>query len=60
MGQSEQGRSLRCQLGVHTWATCVNAGARWQECRRCGKYRPRLIMANRFPPSGTGDDGGGC
>jgi hypothetical protein len=59
MGQDKRGRSFRCRFGLHTLVTRVNAGARWQECGRCGKYSPRVAMANRFPPSGTGDDGGG-
>jgi hypothetical protein len=59
MGQGEQGRSLRCWIGIHTLVTRVNAGARWQECGRCGKYSRKVVMGNRFPPSGTGDDGGG-
>ena len=59
MGQGEQGKSLRCWIGIHTWATRVNAGARWQECGRCGKYSGKVLMANRFPPSGTGEDAGG-
>ena len=59
MGQGEQGRSLRCRFGIHTWVTRVNAGARWQECGRCGKYRRHVVMGNRFPPSGTGDGGTG-
>jgi hypothetical protein len=59
MGQSERGKSLRCRLGIHTWVTRVNADARWQECGRCGKVSPRVVMANRFPPSGMGEDGGG-
>lgn len=59
MGQCEQGKSLRCRFGIHTWVTRVNADARWQECGRCGKYSYKVVMANRFPPSGAGDDGGG-
>jgi hypothetical protein len=59
MGQSTQGKSLRCWIGSHTWVTRVNAGARWQECGRCGKYSGKVVVANRFPPSGTGDGGGG-
>lgn len=56
MGQAEHGKSLRCRIGVHAWVTRVNADARWQECGRCGKYIHRVVMANRFPPSGTGED----
>jgi hypothetical protein len=59
MGQGEQGKSLRCWIGIHTWVTRVNAGARWEECGRCGKYIHKVVMANRFPPSGMGEDGGG-
>ena len=58
MGQSEQGKSLRCRFGIHTWVTRVNADARWQECGRCGKYY-KVLVANRVPPSGTGEDGSG-
>jgi hypothetical protein len=39
--------------------TRVNAGARWQECGRCGKYSGKVLMANRCPPSGTGEDAAG-
>ena len=46
---------LRCRLGSHSWVTRVNAGARWQECERYGKYSHKAVIANRFPPSGTGD-----
>ena len=56
MDQRERGRSLRCRIGIHAWVTRVNAGARWQECGRCGKYIHRVAMANRIPPSGTGED----
>ena len=59
MGQSERSKSLRCWIGVHAMVTRVNAGARWQECGRCGKYRRQVVMGNRFPPSGTGDGFGG-
>jgi hypothetical protein len=59
MGQGEQGKSLRCWIGIHTWVTRVNAGARWQECGHSGKCSGKVLMANRFPPSGTGEDAGG-
>ena len=59
MDQVGQGKSIRCWIGSHTWVTRVNADARWQECGRCGKYSRKVVMANRFPPSGTGDGGGG-
>jgi hypothetical protein len=59
MGQGEQGKSLRCWIGLHKWVTRVNASARWQECGRCGRYSHKVVMANRFPPSGTGEDAGG-
>jgi hypothetical protein len=59
MGQGEQGKSLRCWIGSHTWVTHTNAGARWLECGRCGKYSRKAVLANRFPPSGMGDDAGG-
>jgi hypothetical protein len=44
---------------IHRCVTRVNAGARWQECGRCGKYSPKVVMANRFPPLGTGEHAGG-
>jgi hypothetical protein len=59
MGQGGQRKPLRCWIGIHGWVTRVNAGARWQECGRCGKYSGKAVMANRFPPSGTGEDAGG-
>jgi len=59
MGQGNQGKSLHCRLGIHKWVTRVNAGARWQECGRCGKYSGKVVQANRFPPGGMGDGGGG-
>ncbi len=59
MGQGDQGKSLRCWMGIHAWVTRVNAGARWQECGRCGKFSGKVVMGNRFLPSGMGDDGGG-
>lgn len=52
-------RPLRCQIGMHTWTTRVNANARWQECARCGKYSGKVVVNSRFPPGGTGDGGGG-
>lgn len=59
MGQTEQGKTLGCWLSLHAWVTRVNADARWQECRRCGKYKTGVAMSNRFSPGGTGDDAGG-
>ncbi len=58
MGQVDQEKSLRCWIGMHTWVTRVNADARWQECGRCGKYSVKVVVSNRFPPGGTGEDGG--
>lgn len=54
MRQSQQGRSLRCRFGIHTWVTRVNAGARWHECGRCGKCSYKVVMTNRVPPSSRG------
>jgi hypothetical protein len=54
MGQDEQGKSLRCWIGIHAWVTRVNAGARWQECGRCGKHSGKVRMANRFLPRARG------
>ena len=54
MGQSEQGLSLRCRFGIHTWVTRVNAGARWQECGRCGKVQPQSGHGQPFPSLGHG------
>lgn len=59
MDLHEHGKPLRCWIGSHTWVTRTEAGARWQECGRCGKYSPRVALANRFPPSGTGESPGG-
>ena len=61
MGQGNRDKPLRCWIAMHTWVTRVNAGARWQECGRCGKYSRKVVMNmnNRFPPAGMGD-GGGC
>ena len=59
MDQGKRRRSLRCRFGLHTLVTRVNAGARWQECGRCGKYTHQVAMSNRYPPSGTGEEAGG-
>ncbi len=59
MVQDEQRKTLRCRLGRHAWVTRVNAGARWQECARCGKYSPQVVAASRFPPGGSGESHGG-
>ena len=58
MDPGDQGRSLSCWIGIHTWVTRTNAGARWQECGRCGKYSRKVVTVDRFPPAGTGDGGG--
>ncbi len=58
VGGSEKG--LRCWIGMHVWVTRVNAGARWQECGRCGRYSRKVVVASRFPPGGTGDGSGGA
>ena len=39
--------------------TRSEAGARWQECSRCGKYTHQVAMSNRYPPSGTGEEAAG-
>jgi len=57
MGRRSQGRSLHCWIGRHEWVTRVNAGARWRECGRCGKYLKTGVTANRFPSGGTGETG---
>lgn len=59
MEPDDHKRALRCRIGVHVWATRVNAGARWQECARCGKYSGKVVVSNRFPPAGTGEGAGG-
>lgn len=59
MGQGDHDKPLRCWVGVHSWVTRVNAGARWQECGRCGKYSRKVVTNNRFPPAGMGDGGAG-
>ena len=59
MDNGERRKPLRCRFGLHTLVTRVNAGARWQECGRCGKYTPQVDMSNRYPPSGTGEEAGG-
>lgn len=59
MDQGTQSKTLRCRIGSHTWVTRANAGARWQERGRCGKYSNKVVAANRFPPGGFGDAGGG-
>lgn len=60
MEQDSQTRPVRCRIGLHTWVTRVNAGARWQECGRCGKYSRKVVVSNRFPPGGTGAGAGGA
>ena len=60
MVESGQGKSLYCWIGIHTWVTRTNANARWEECKRCGKYSHRVAGANRFPPGGFGDGAGGA
>ena len=59
MGQGERRKTLRCRFGLHTLVTRSEAGARWQECSRCGKYTHQVDMSNRYPPSGTGEESGG-
>jgi len=59
MDNGERRTSLRCRIGLHTLVTRSEAGARWQECSRCGRYTHQVDMSNRYPPSGTGEDGGG-
>jgi hypothetical protein len=54
MGQGEQGKSLRCWIGIHTWVTRVNAGARWQECGHCGKYSGKVLMPTATLPRARG------
>ncbi len=54
MRQSQQGRSLRCRFGIHTWVTRVNAGARWHECGRCGKYSYKVVMTTASLPRAGG------
>ena len=56
MGQGNQGKSLYCWIGIHKWVTRTNAGARWQECGRCGKYSGKVVTANRFPPAAWGTE----
>lgn len=60
MRVGDDNKGLRCWLGMHTWVTRVNAGARWQECGRCGRYSGKVAVANRFPPGGMGDGSGGA
>ena len=60
MGQTGQGKTLGCWLGIHAWVTRVDADARWQECRRCAKYKHGVVLNNRFPPAGLGDGSGGA
>jgi len=59
MEQGEQRKTLRCWVGAHRWVTRTNAGARWQECGRCGRYSKKVRVAHRFPPGGTGISAGG-
>lgn len=59
MEQDEKRKTLRCWVGAHRWVTRTNAGARWQECARCGRYSNKVTVAPRFPPGGTGASAGG-
>ena len=59
MANGERRKSLRGRFGLHTLVTRSEAGARWQECSRCGRYTHQVDMSIRYPPSGTGEDGGG-
>jgi ferredoxin-like protein FixX len=52
-------KRLRCTIGLHRWTTRANGNVSYEECVHCGKYRKQGAMANRFPPGGMGDSGGG-
>ena len=59
-------RERRCSMaGVRTLRQVASPGqvedelGHVVECGHCGKYSGKVLMANRFPPSGTGEDAGG-
>jgi len=59
MAHTKPAKRLRCRLGIHKPVLRSDADARWYECEHCEKFCPNVTSANRYPPGGTGDDGGG-